>query len=798
MCANSRLAKFSYDFDHKAAIFIAALVGIVAAIVVVVVWQLLNDRARERIDSVIDYSGRVAELLINEDINNRILSLDRLAQRWNAAGGTPRPVWEADAAGYLEDMPGFQAIEWADADLRIRWVLPFTGSTAERSLFKGQPESVRLALKVARERREMTLSKPFELPEGGVAIAAFTPVERDQKFDGVIVGVLHLEAWLGDVFARLKHMEHNVYVFVEGREVYRNDPARRSIDSDWTSRHDFRVRGMSWSTVVTPTKEFVSAVHAHASTLNLIVGLLISALIAAVVYLAITSRLRGQQLQSTAGQLASLLQNLPGMAYRCVNQPDWPMGFVSEGCERLSGHSRSDFQEQRVLWGELIHPQDSDRVWRSVQQSVEANKTVDIEYRITTKNKEERWVWERGRIVPSEHNHGVYLEGLIIDISDRKRAEIALLEARKFSEAVIETAAEAVITTDVEGEVETINRASQQMFGYPLAELKGKTFHLLITPECWEKFDQYIRAHTQEETSEKRIGNGIEVSARRKNGLIFPIHLSISNVRFNPVQKFVVLIRDISKQRAAEIEARQHREHLAHVDRLNMLGEMAAGIAHEINQPLTTISLFAQTGARLYESKKYDRIPEIFDKLSQHALRAGAVIERMQTMAQQRESTKEMVDCNLLVDEIVKLAQAEAHIRGVGISVETASGLPKVAVDVVQIQQVVLNLLRNGMEAMQEINYRGGNTIRLQTRLVDSGDIEVVVIDSGCGVSEEAAKNMFTPFATTKKSGLGLGLSICRAIIAAHGGQLVFHNNPLGGATFLFTLPVVGSGDQDG
>lgn len=542
MCANSRLAKFSYDFDHKAAIFVAALVGIVAAIVVVVVWQLLNDRAREQIDSIIDYAGRVTELLINEDINNRILSLDRLAQRWNTAGGTSRSVWEADAAGYLEDMPGFQAIEWVDADLRIRWVLPLTGSTAEQSLFYGQPESVRLALEEARERREMTLSKPFKLPEGGIAIAAFTPVESDQKFDGVIVGVLHLEAWLGDIFARLEHREHNVYVLVEGLEVYRNDPAQRSIDSDWASRREFRVRGMSWSTVVTPTKEFVSAVHAHASTLNLIVGLLISVLIAGVVYLAMIFRLRGQKLQSTSDQLASLFQNLPGMAYRCVNQPDWPMEFVSEGCERLSGHSRNDFKDGRVLWGELIHPQDSDRVWRSVQQSVEANDTVDIEYRVTTKNKEERWVWERGRIVPSEHNHGVCLEGFIIDITDRKRAEIAFLEARKFSEAVIETAAEAVITTDVEGGVETINRASQQMFGYPLAELKGKNFRLLITPQCWEKYDQYTRAHVQEETSEKRIGNGIEVSARRKNGLIFPIHISISNVRFNPIQKFVMWI----------------------------------------------------------------------------------------------------------------------------------------------------------------------------------------------------------------------------------------------------------------
>jgi two-component system sensor kinase FixL len=257
-------------------------------------------------------------------------------------------------------------------------------------------------------------------------------------------------------------------------------------------------------------------------------------------------------------------------------------------------------------------------------------------------------------------------------------------------------------------------------------------------------------------------------------------------------------IEDLTPQIQAQVESREQREQLAHADRLNTLGEMATGLAHEINQPLTAISLFAQAGKRLYEAGSNDRLPEIFGKLSQHAQRAGAIIERMQTMSRQQESQKEIADCNALVLDIAKLAEAEAGIRDITIEVEVDEKLLLVVVDTVQIQQVALNLLRNGMQAMRSVNCRSGNTITLRTRLNNDGDIEVAVSDSGGGVSKRVAKNMFKSFSTTKESGMGLGLSITRAIVVAHGGQLGYHNNETGGATFSFTLPAATQGDQNG
>ena len=785
----------SGDARTRVAVLLAGLAGTTMAIGVIAVWFVINERAREHIASATNYATLTNQLLIRQDIDNRVSALDRLARRWTAAGGTPRPVWEADATRYVGDMAGFQAIEWVDATLHIRWIVPLEGNEAAQDLDISQTEQARIAAAAARESGKASLTQPFELVQGGLGIAAYLPVTRDSQFDGVIVGVLRLESWLTAVIARVHSANFHTRLFLQGQEVYRQYPGNASIDDLWTQRSNFEIHGLTWTTLITPTKEFVAATHAGLSTLILIVGLLFSTLVAIVVYLAMVARIRSLQIQDTAGQLEMLFQNLPGMAYRCTGQANRPMEFVSEGCQKLSGYPGSDFVEQRVFWGDLIHPDDRDSVSQKVRQAVDDDDAYEIEYRILTRAKQERWMWERGRAINLEgQNNNFRLEGFINDVTDRKRAVTALIEARAFSEAVLETAAEAVITIGASGAIETFNRAAQQMFGYSVAEVQGKNVKMLMQGLFRVEHDKYITRYL--ETNEAHIiGLSRETTAQRKDGSEFPIHLAVSEVRDRRERKFVGLIRDISLQRAAENEARQHREQLAHADRLYMLGEMATGIAHEINQPLTAISLFAAAGNRLFSAGSQDRLPEIFDKLNQHAQRASAVIERMQTMARRQESVKEIVDCNALVEEAAELAEAEARIRDMTIEVVTGNELPSVLVDTVQIEQVVLNLLRNGMEAMRSVDCRDGNSIRLQTRFCDDGDVEVAVIDKGCGVSEEVAKDIFTPFSTTKESGMGMGLSISRAIVIAHGGQLDFYNNDTGGATFFFTLPVANQKD---
>ena len=645
---------------NAAAFKLAVLAGATIALAVIAVWWVINNRAHEHIELATDNAGNINQSLIRHDIDHRIAALDRLAQRWTATGGTPRSVWEADALRYIADMQGFQAIAWADATSHMKWIVPLDQYESMLDMDVTESERNRAAVSDARKIGDAALSQPFDLADGGLGLTAYIPVFRRGTFDGAIVGVLDLESWLIAVIEDVQSADYHTRVLVQGREAYRYDADDASLDESAVERKQFELFGLTWTILTTPTSGFLSAGHAESSTLVLIAGLLFSAVVAVAVYLIVVARVRSRELHDTAGQLAMLFENLPGMAYRCTGQPRRPMEFVSEGCQKLSGYSRSDFEEQRIFWGDLIHEDDRKTVARSVRDAVENAAAYEIEYRIVTRANEEKWMWERGKAVQIEGHENVRLEGFI---------------------------------------------------------------------------------------------------------------------------------SDISRQRAAETVARQQREQLAHMDRLEMLGEMASGIAHEINQPLTAISLFSEAGKRLFSAGKQDQVPGVFEKLSQHAHRAGAVIERMQNMARRQESAKELVDCNAVVGDVVKLADAEARFRDMTIQVETESDLPAINVDTVQIQQVALNLLRNGMEAMRTVECRGGNFIKLQTRLRADGDVEVAVIDQGCGVSAAAEKILFTPFSTTKKTGMGMGLSISRAIITAHGGHLDYLNNESGGATFFFTLP---------
>jgi PAS domain S-box-containing protein len=665
MNAQSQLGQVVPATPGRRAAWIAALSGLVIAAGVIALWHEVDDRAHEHVDTSTRQAAHLMQLLITQDVDHRFSALDRLAQRWIAAGGSSRRVWEADATRYVLDMPGFASIDRLDAAMQQHWSVRDDDTMLLHDPDISRFDEVRNAVEWAHAASETTISDAFGLGEAGTCIAVILPVTREGRNDGVLAGVLQLRPWLDVVLSGVQTADHHVRVLLQGGEVYRVDANDESFDESRAEIVTFATRGLDWEISVMPASSFLSAGHADSSTLVLIVGLMLSALVAMVVYLALVARARSRQFQDSALRFEALIQNLPGMAYRRANEPGRSLTFVSEGCRALTGFSRQQLNDGRVSWDDLIHADDRLLVSREMDRAIDARAPFEMEYRIVDGQGDERWVWERGRLVDSEFDESPHVEGIVSDVTDRKRAES---------------------------------------------------------------------------------------------------------------------------------EARQHREHLAHVDRLNMLGEMATGIAHEINQPLTAISLFVQAGKRMIDDKMPEKLAGIFDKLIQHAHRASAVIERMQTMARSQESAKQIIACDDLIQEVSRLAEAEARIRDMSIDVRVDANLPAVEVDAVQIQQVVLNLLRNGMESMRSANRTDGAAIGLHARLGPGGNIEVSVVDCGTGVSDEVAPILFAPFSTTKKSGMGMGLSISRAIITAHGGRLDFRNNRSAGATFFFTLPPADKG----
>ena len=372
--------------------------------------------------------------------------------------------------------------------------------------------------------------------------------------------------------------------------------------------------------------------------------------------------------------------------------------------------------------------------------------------------------------------------GSLVDVTEQT---VALAETN----AILDTAVDGIIIITESGRIETFNQAASELFGYAAEEVIGRSVSMLMTGGDAGNHDNYLKNYLKTGKA-SIIGVGRELVGLTASGERVPIYLAVSDIQISGRRRFAGIVRNLTEQQAAREALASQREKLAHVGRLSTMGEMTASIAHEINQPLTAISMYAQASLKLLELEGgTEKVKEALEKLNTQSLRAGAVIERIQRFARAQESSKELVDLNDLVTDLLKLADSDARMHDIELVLELSPELPQIFADPVQIQQVILNLIRNGIDAMNEIGCRNGRCIELQTR-IQGGDVQLEVRDQGPGVAEDQSDLVFTPFHTTKKEGMGMGLSICRSIISEHGGELHFKNNDQAGACFYFSLPI--------
>jgi two-component system sensor kinase FixL len=271
---------------------------------------------------------------------------------------------------------------------------------------------------------------------------------------------------------------------------------------------------------------------------------------------------------------------------------------------------------------------------------------------------------------------------------------------------------------------------------------------------------------------------------------VFPVSLAVGEARDGDKRRFVGIVRDLSEQRAAEQSTRALELRLAHVGRFNLMGEMAAGIAHEINQPLSAIATYAQAGKRVLQHDNPDAamLTEICNKIDDQARRAGQVIANLRKFIRKQDIETQSLDVNRVVADVLNLIEVDAHSEGIPVRVRASENLPRVRADALQLQQVLLNLTRNSVDAM-----RGGlgkeRGIVIATAPGATGGVRITVTDHGHGVSVQLGENIFHPFVTTKRDGLGVGLAISKTIVQSYGGTLGYSENPRGGAIFTVELP---------
>jgi two-component system sensor kinase FixL len=786
------------SFSPQVAIlWYSIIAGVFSACLIAFVVLYIETQERAHIDRVTQSTADGIKTLLEEDIHRRMESLTEFTKLSKISNIISDNEWDLLSKALYYSQQGYHSIAWVDSSFHVLRVMSIEGSeTAIDFDLASQPIALLAKLKYQQRNNEVIAVPLNSINRNrgfGFYLPVLTKTLTSKKVEGFIVNVLLFDSYIKYVLPTYLLAEYKLTLFIDDQEVYSDKTKHSPISGTWNRQAAFEILGQRWQVNLVPNNEFRPFILFRMFSLLIVLGILLSVFITLAVYTLMSARNKTKLIKDDRKKTEQLLKNLPGMAYQAFNRTNWPMMFVSEGSMLLTGHSKKQFEKQNILWGKLIHPDDYERVCRTINLALKTKHLFELEYRIITKNNDVRLVLERGEPVSSIINDEFIIEGFITDITSIKQAEVDLLQSYAFSQAIVNSVVEAVITINNKGLILSFNDAAQKMFGYTFSEVKDKNVKTLIPQSYNEHHDQYL-AQYKRTNKTHIIGTGRELVAKRKDGTTFPIHLSVSEIPNHEEKMYVELIRDITQQRLLEDEASSHIEQMAHADRLNALGEMAAGIAHEINQPLTAISLFSQTAKNFCEIGKFERLPELFDKISQQSLRAGSVLERVQMMTRQGDRSKEVLDSNILIDEVKKLAESEARLRDINIQLLPCHQKKNVFVDRVQIQQVILNLLRNGMEAMQSIDCKNGAIIKLQIKLQikikADNCIEILVIDTGCGIPNSMIDKLFTPFSTTKKNGTGIGLSISKSIVEEHGGHIHFSENKPAGAIFYFTLPI--------
>jgi two-component system sensor kinase FixL len=327
------------------------------------------------------------------------------------------------------------------------------------------------------------------------------------------------------------------------------------------------------------------------------------------------------------------------------------------------------------------------------------------------------------------------------------------------------------------------------MFGYGEADVLGHNVKMLMPSPDRERHDQYLVNYLT--TGQRKIiGVGRVTTALHRDGNTFPIELSVGEAWLDDRRIFTGFIRDLTERQQTLLRLQDLQSELAHVGRVSEMGTLASSLAHELNQPLAAVASYCESARDLLDRgrdhESIDMVREALDEAAQQAIRAGQIVRRLRDFMSTGETERHIESLQRLFNEANALALVGSREHGIDVQLELDPAADRVLVDRIQIQQVLVNLIRNAIDAMMETSVR---CLALRTARDGEGFVEVVIEDTGSGISEAIAAQLFQPFVTSKQNGMGIGLSICRTIIEAHGGRIWFEPGAKAGTAFHFTVP---------
>jgi two-component system, LuxR family, sensor kinase FixL len=440
------------------------------------------------------------------------------------------------------------------------------------------------------------------------------------------------------------------------------------------------------------------------------------------------------------------------------------------------------------LFLSLLEPKDRERTEQGIKRVTEIGSHFDVSFRVGRPSGSGQWIRARGGLIRDDAGVARHISGIILDIDEEKQLEEALRTRESHLRSILDTIPDAMIVVNGYGIVQFFSTAAERLFGYTEQQAIGRNVSELMPQPDQSRHDDYL-ARYRSSGERHIIGIGRIVTGKRRDGTTFPMHLSIGEMQSGGEPYFTGFVRDLTEHQQTQARLQELQSELVHVSRLSAMGEMASALAHELNQPLAAISNYMKGSRRLLAAGTDPntlKIESAMDRAAEQALRAGQIIRRLRDFVSRGESEKRVESLSKLIEEAGALGLAGAREQNIQLRFNLNPEFDLVLVDRVQIQQVLVNLFRNALEAMAQSRKR--ELIVSNTKVADDM-IEVAVSDTGTGFHDDVKPNLFQTFFTTKETGMGVGLSISRSIIEAHGGRMWAENNSSGGATFRFTLP---------
>jgi two-component system sensor kinase FixL len=448
-------------------------------------------------------------------------------------------------------------------------------------------------------------------------------------------------------------------------------------------------------------------------------------------------------------------------------------------------------QDTRVtypLFLSLLEPRDRERTEQAIKRIGEIGGNFDVSFKVGGTSAADQWLRVRGGLIRDEDGVPRHISGIVLDIDEEKQLEETLRMRESHLRSILDTVPDAMIVINGYGIIQFFSTAAERLFGYAEPEAIGKNVSELMPQPDQGRHDGYL-ARYRSSGERHIIGIGRIVTGKRRDGATFPMHLSIGEMQSGGEPYFTGFVRDLTEHQQTQARLQELQSELVHVSRLSAMGEMASALAHELNQPLAAISNYMKGCRRLLAGSTDANTPKIenaMDRAAEQALRAGQIIRRLRDFVSRGESEKRVESLSKLIEEAGALGLAGAREQNVQLRFNLNPEFDLVLVDRVQIQQVLVNLFRNALEAMAQSPRR---ELIAENTVVGDDMVEVAVSDTGSGFHDDVKSNLFQTFFTTKETGMGVGLSISRSIIEAHGGRMWAESNPAGGATFRFTLP---------